>query len=97
MTNGLIGRKLGMTRVFAEDGSAVPVTVIEAGPCRVVQVRTGAVQLGFGARRAQRTTRAALGHAQPLVLHGLARAVALGCHRGQLDLRLGQAPAQLVQ
>ena len=53
MTNGLIGRKLGMTRVFAEDGSAVPVTVIEAGPCRVVQVRTGAVQLGFGARRAQ--------------------------------------------
>ena len=64
MTNGLIGRKLGMTRVFAEDGSAVPVTVIEAGPCRVVQVRTGAVQLGFGARRAQRTTRAALGHAK---------------------------------
>ena len=40
-----------MTRVFAEDGTAVPVTVIEAGPCRVVQVRDGGVQLGFGARR----------------------------------------------
>ena len=64
MSMGLIGRKLGMTRVFAEDGTAVPVTVIEAGPCRVVQVRDGGVQLGFGARRAQRTTKAELGHAK---------------------------------
>ena len=64
MTNGLIGRKLGMTRVFAEDGSAVPVTVIEAGPCRVLQVKPEAVQLGFGAKRAQRTTKAELGHAR---------------------------------
>ena len=48
MTSGLIGRKLGMTRVFSEDGTAVPVTIIEAGPCRVVQVREGGVQLGFG-------------------------------------------------
>src|SRR6476619_6478342 len=64
MTNGLIGRKLGMTRVFAEDGTAVPVTVIEAGPCRVVQVREGGVQLGFGARRKQRTSKAELGHAK---------------------------------
>lgn len=64
MTNGLIGRKLGMTRVFAEDGTAVPVTIIEAGPCRVVQVRDGDVQLGFGTRRPQRTSKAALGHAR---------------------------------
>ena len=64
MTTGLIGRKLGMTRVFAEDGTAVPVTVIEAGPCRVVQVREGGVQLGFGAQRKQRVTRAELGHAK---------------------------------
>ena len=63
MTNGLIGRKLGMTRVFTEDGSAVPVTIIQAGPCRVVQVRDKAVQLGFGARRKSRATRAELGHA----------------------------------
>jgi large subunit ribosomal protein L3 len=64
MTTGLIGRKLGMTRLFVDDGSAVPVTVIEAGPCRVVQVREGGVQLGWGARKAQRTTRAELGHAK---------------------------------
>jgi len=64
MTNGLIGRKLGMTRVFAEDGTAVPVTVIEAGPCHVVQVRDGGVQLGFGARRPKTTTKAEIGHAK---------------------------------
>ena len=62
MSTGLIGRKLGMTRVFTEDGSAVPVTVIQAGPCPVVQVRDGAVQLGFGSRKASRTTKATAGH-----------------------------------
>jgi large subunit ribosomal protein L3 len=64
MTNGLIGRKLGMTRVFTESGDAVPVTVIEAGPCHVLQVRTGAVQLGFGAQKESRASKAALGHAK---------------------------------
>jgi large subunit ribosomal protein L3 len=63
MTNGLIGRKLGMTRVFVDGGDAVPVTIIEAGPCRVVQVRDQAVQLGFGTRRKVRTTKAMAGHA----------------------------------
>lgn len=71
--NGLIGRKLGMTRVFDEDGRAIPVTVIEAGPCPVVQVRTPPaapprVQLGFGARKAKRTTRALAGHARTATL-----------------------------
>jgi large subunit ribosomal protein L3 len=64
MTAGLIGRKVGMTRVFTDDGSSVPVTVIEAGPCRVLQVRDAAVQLGFGAKRAARVTKAELGHAK---------------------------------
>ena len=64
MATGLIGRKLGMTRVFQEDGTAVPVTVIEAGPCRVLQVQPHAVQLGYGARKATRSTKAALGHAK---------------------------------
>ncbi len=64
MTTGIIGRKLGMTRVFAEDGTAVPVTVIEAGPCQVVQVRMADVQLGFGVKRPIRTTKAELGHAK---------------------------------
>jgi large subunit ribosomal protein L3 len=63
MTNGLIGRKLGMTRVFSEDGNAVPVTIIQAGPCQVVQVRDQAVQLGFGARRKSRAKKPELGHA----------------------------------
>jgi large subunit ribosomal protein L3 len=65
--NGLIGRKLGMTRVFDEDGTATPVTVIEAGPCPVVQIKErpdGArvAQLGFGKKKAKRTTRAIAGH-----------------------------------
>jgi large subunit ribosomal protein L3 len=64
MTNGLIGRKLGMTRVFSEDGVAVPVTIIQAGPCKVVQVRDQAVQLGFGERRQSRMKRAEQGHAK---------------------------------
>ena len=64
MSTGLIGRKLGMTRVFTQDGAAVPVTVIQAGPCPVVQVRDGAVQLGFGSRKAVRATKAAVGHAK---------------------------------
>ena len=64
MTSGLIGRKLGMTRVFADDGTSVPCTVIEAGPCRVVQVKDGAVQLGFGDRKASRAGAAQVGHAK---------------------------------
>jgi len=54
---GILGRKLGMTQLFEKDGTAVPVTVIEAGPCTVVQVKTRerdgyeVVQLGFGVRK----------------------------------------------
>lgn len=62
--NGLIGRKLGMTRLFTDQGTAVPVTVIEAGPCPVVQVAGARVQLGFGARKATRTPKALLEHAK---------------------------------
>ena len=74
--NGLIGRKLGMTRIFSEDGAHVPVTVIEAGPCPVVQVTEGAAQLGFSALKPVRTPKALLGHVKragletvPRVLH----------------------------
>src|SRR3989475_9122648 len=54
---GLIGRKIGMTQVFSDDGSHVPVTVIEAGPCTIIGIRTtethgyDALQLGFGAKK----------------------------------------------
>jgi len=60
---GIIGKKLGMTRVFMDDGTAVPVTVIEAGPCVVTRVKTRetdgyeAVQLGFGRARAKSMTK----------------------------------------
>ena len=66
---GLIGRKIGMTRVFTDEGKSVPVTVLEAGPCAVVQVKNRdsdgyeAVQVGFGERKHKRSTRAELGHA----------------------------------
>lgn len=65
----IIGRKVGMTRIFDENGAAVPVTVVEAGPCPVIQVKTpeqdgyAAIQLGFGAQKDKRATRAELGHA----------------------------------
>ena len=54
MSMGILGRKVGMTQVFDEEGKAVPVTVIEAGPCSIVEIRTpeknsySAVQLGYG-------------------------------------------------
>ncbi len=51
MATGIIGRKLGMTRMFNEDGTAVPVTVIEAGPCQVLQVRDARAQLGYGEKK----------------------------------------------
>jgi large subunit ribosomal protein L3 len=63
---GILGEKLGMTQVFTEEGRALPVTVIAAGPCRVVQVKTvdrdgyAAVQLGYGARR--RSSKGLAGH-----------------------------------
>lgn len=62
--NGLIGRKLGMARVFNAEGAHVPVTVIEAGPCPVVQVTDTQVQLGFGAKKPKNAAKALAGHAK---------------------------------
>jgi large subunit ribosomal protein L3 len=65
---GIIGKKLGMTSVYDEAGTAVPVTVIEAGPCVVVQQKSNdkegysAVQLGFEDQKEQRMTKPAMGH-----------------------------------
>lgn len=66
---GLIGKKIGMTRIFNEEGVQIPVTVIEAGPCPVVSVRSQekdgyqAVQLGWGEKKAKRASAAEVGHA----------------------------------
>jgi large subunit ribosomal protein L3 len=68
MLKGIIGKKLGMTQVFHEEGGVVPVTVIQAGPCKVVQVKTaekdkyGAVQLGFEERAARKVKKPLQGH-----------------------------------
>ncbi len=65
----LIGKKIGMSQIFNDAGAALPVTVIEAGPCPVVQIKStetdgySAVQLGFGGQKAKRTTKAEAGHA----------------------------------
>ncbi|MDR2488627.1 MAG: 50S ribosomal protein L3 [Desulfovibrio sp.] len=65
---GILGRKLGMTRIFASDGSAVAVTVIQAGPCPVVQVKNAetdgyyAVQIAFGADKEKHMTKPLVGH-----------------------------------
>jgi large subunit ribosomal protein L3 len=68
MKKGLIGKKLGMTQIFADDGTKVPVTVIQAGPCVVLQKKTivkdgyNAIQVGFESKDANRSTRSLVGH-----------------------------------
>ncbi|TAK10394.1 50S ribosomal protein L3 [bacterium] len=65
---GLIGKKIGMTQVFGADGSVVPVTVIQTGPCVVVQKKErakdgySAIQLGFGSKKNQRVNKPEQGH-----------------------------------
>jgi large subunit ribosomal protein L3 len=68
MSKGLLARKLGMTQLFTEQGTVVPVTVLEADSCHVVQVKTTAtdgyeaVQLGLGVRKPRRTNKPQAGH-----------------------------------
>ena len=70
MQVGLLGRKVGMTQIFEPNGTAVPVTVLECGPCTVLQVRTAerdgyhAVQLGFDDKKRKSATQAERGHAK---------------------------------
>ena len=68
MVKGIIGKKLGMTQIFDANGKVVPVTVVEAGPCPVVQKKTvevdgyAAVQLGYAVQKQQRVTKPLKGH-----------------------------------
>jgi large subunit ribosomal protein L3 len=68
MSLGLVGRKIGMTRVFAEDGASIPVTVLDMSNNRVSQVKTAdadgydAIQIAYGIRKASRVNKAAAGH-----------------------------------
>ena len=67
---GILGRKLGMTQVFTADGNVVPVTVIEAGPCVVLQKKDQendgyeAIQLGFADKKEKRANKPEIGHAK---------------------------------
>lgn len=68
MRVGILGRKIGMTRFFSESGEAFPVTVIEAGPCPIVQIKTkardgyDAIQIGFGQKKENSVNNPARGH-----------------------------------
>ena len=68
MNKGIIGKKLGMTQLFTEDGTRVPVTVVQAGPCYVTQIKTqavdgyDAVQVGYDVMDSTRASKAQLGH-----------------------------------
>jgi len=90
---GLIGKKVGMTQIFDDAGNAVPVTVIEAGPCYVTQVRTlendgySAVQLGFEETKPHKLTGGELGH---LKKHDLPPLKYLKEFRTKEDLETGQ-------
>lgn len=65
---GILGKKIGMTRVYSELGEAIPVTVIEAGPCKILQVKTlahdgyNAIQVGFSEKKASRISKPEAGH-----------------------------------
>jgi large subunit ribosomal protein L3 len=68
MISGLMGKKLGMTRIFLDEGHMVPVTVLKVGPCKVVKIKSAerdgspGVQLGFGQVKEKRLTKPLLGH-----------------------------------
>lgn len=88
MITTLLGKKVGMTQIYDGENAIVPVTVVEAGPCPVVQVKTletdgyNAVQLGFGVQKEQRLSAAELAHLKKAGVNG---------HRRLAEVRLGAA------
>lgn len=92
MINTLIGKKLGMTQVYDAQNVLVPVTVVEAGPCSVVQVKTveidgyNAVQLGFSAQKVKNSSKAELAHAKKAGLEAAPRVLS--------EVRLNEKPTQ---
>ncbi len=94
---GLIGKKIGMMRVFDDGGAAVPVTVVEAGPCPVLQIKSeetdgyAAVQLGFGAQKDKRANKAEKGHAAKAGVEAAPRLVREFPLSGDAEYEVGQA------
>jgi len=99
MSLGLVGRKVGMTRVFTDDGSTVPVTVIDVSNNRVSQIKTpendgyAAVQVTFGTRRASRVVKPLAGH---LAKAGVAPGCTLREFRVALDQLAGFKPGDVI-
>ncbi len=97
MMAGIIGKKIGMTRVFDETGVQVPVTVVEAGPCPVTQIKTKdrdgyeAIQLGFGVKKAHRSPKAEVGHVSAAGLEAALRIVREVQVDADVAYELGQA------
>ncbi len=93
---GIIGKKVGMTQIFDEKGLVTPVTVIQAGPCYVTQVRMAdrdgytAVQLGFEETKPQRLTRGQLGHLKRNNLPALRYLREFRVKNGEMDVQEGQ-------
>jgi large subunit ribosomal protein L3 len=91
MTPALLGKKVGMTRIYDEKGAIVPVTVVQAGPCAITQVKTtetdgyNAVQLGFGALKAKNASKAETNHAKKAGLASTPRLLN--------EVRLTEAPS----
>ncbi|TKB49559.1 50S ribosomal protein L3 [Ferrimonas aestuarii] len=94
MAIGLVGRKVGMTRIFAEDGASIPVTVIEVEPNRVTQVKTlendgyRALQITVGSKKANRVTKPEAGH--------FAKA-GVEAGRGLFEFRLGEGEGESIE
>lgn len=93
---GMIGKKIGMTQVFDDKGNAIPVTVIQAGPCYVTQVRSKdrdgyvAIQLGFGETKAERLTQGQMGHLRRNNLPALKYLREFRLPDGDVDVTEGQ-------
>jgi large subunit ribosomal protein L3 len=93
---GIIGKKVGMTQIFDDNGNVIPVTVIQAGPCFVTQIRSdendgyAAVQLGYGETKAQRLTKGQLGHLKRNNLPALRYLREFRLKNGDVDVQEGQ-------
>src|SRR5262249_40880280 len=100
MAKGILGRKVGMTQVYDPNGKAIPVTVIQAGPCRVLQVRTAerdgyaAVQLGFLDKPRRLASRADRGQVGPLTSKRSKKRTALGL---QPSAKAGCEPQRFIR
>lgn len=93
---GLLGKKVGMTKIFTEDGRSIPVTVISAGPCKVLQVKTEkhdgyqAVQLGYDLAKPRKATKPMMGHFKKSGAPPFKRIKEFTIDESEMEFRVGQ-------